>query len=215
MLARFKPVLILALFLAIPALALAAASPDKAEKVAAKMLNFDKALTAAQTQIDTTLGAMNALSNPEGDLTAKYKTFSKEVDNLQKAADKAKSNSEAATSQREAYLSQWQASQEKIQNPQLKAASEARRAELAPKIEAVKTSLTSAKDTFGPFMQDLRDLTVFLGTQLNPGGIQAASELMSKCNASGEKVKGDIAAGQESLRHLASSIAPGGGTPTK
>src|SRR4030095_3925405 len=74
MLSRCKQLLAMALVLAVPAVALAAA-PDKAEKVAAKMLELDKALQMANAQIDKTLTSMNAMSQPEGDLVAKYKTF--------------------------------------------------------------------------------------------------------------------------------------------
>ena len=209
---RAHPALILALafILAMPAAALAAA-PDKAEKAAAKMLNFGKSLETAGTQIETTLAAMNALAEAKGeDLAAKFKTFSKEVDTLDKMAAKAKSNAEAAASQREAYLAQWKETAEKIQNQELKAAAEARRGELQPKIDEIKSALTSARETFTPFMQDLKDLTLFLGNSLNPSGVASAATLMTKCNESGAKVKSDIDRGVAGVRDLAASIQPGG-----
>ncbi|HKQ98308.1 MAG TPA: DUF2959 family protein [Candidatus Polarisedimenticolia bacterium] len=210
--ARFMKAAVLApLVLAVPAMALAAA-PDKAEKVASKMLGLDKAITTIGNQIDLTLKSMNALTATEGDLVAKYKTFSDNVTKLEKGVSKAKSAAESAKSQREAYLAQWKDTQDKIQNPELKAASESRRAELEPKIEAIKSSLTSARDEFQPFMADLKDLTLFLGNQLNPGGVTAASALFAKCNASGEKVKSDLSSGSAAVRDLAAAIQPGGAT---
>jgi chromosome segregation ATPase len=209
MFVRSKHTLALTLLLAVPALALAAA-PDKAEKVAAGMLKFDQALGAASAQIDATLNSMNAMTKSDGSLVDNYKTFTKEVENLDKMAQKAKSNSEKANAARDEYLKQWQASQANIQNAQLKAASEARRAELGPKIEAIKSSLASASATFKPFMQDLKDLTVFLGNSLNAATVASASDMMTKCNTDGASVKADIAKGSAALKDLAGSIQPGG-----
>jgi Skp family chaperone for outer membrane proteins len=206
----------LALALTLSAFLLGAAAPNQAEKVAQKMLDFDKALTQASTQIDATLTSMNAIPTASSaDLASKYKDFTSQVKKLQSMADKAKSQSAKAASQREAYLKQWQASQAKIQNPQLQAASEARRNELMPKIEAIKTSLGSAKETFTPFMQDLNDLVLYLGNNLSAGGMTGAQPLMEKCNTDGATVKTDITAGQAAIKDLANSISPGGTTTSK
>jgi len=203
----------LALMLALSLSLVGAAAPNQAEKVAQKMLEFDKALTQASTQIDTTLASMNAIPTASpADMASKYKDFSGQVKKLQSMADKAKSQSQKAASQREEYLKQWQASQAKIQNPQLQAASEARRNELMPKIEAIKTSLGAAKDTFTPFMQDLNDLVLYLGNNLSAGGMTGAQPLMEKCNTDGATVKTDIASGQTAIKDLANSISPGGDT---
>lgn len=201
--------------LALPALAPAASPTDQAEKVAAGMLNFDKSLAEANAQIDATLNAMNAMTKPDGKLVDKYKTFTKEADKLNKAAEKAKSNSKKANAMRDDYLKQWQASQETIQNAQLKATSEARRAELVPKIEAIKSSLAAGAATFTPFQQALKDLTVFLGSSLNPTTVAAASDLMAKCTADGASMKANITQASAALQDLAGSIKPGGPPPKK
>ena len=215
MYARIKQFTAVALLFAVPALAMAATPADKAEKVAQRMLELDKAIQTGATQVDKTIASLNALTQPEGDLVAKFKDYSKNVDALEKFAAKAKSNAESAAKTRDAYIQQWKASQDQIQNPSLKQASETRRAELEPKIEAIKSSLGSARESFTPFMQDLKDLRTFLANQLNPGGIAAAQSLITKCNESGEKVKSDLSQGSTAVKDLAASIAPGGGTTKK
>jgi chromosome segregation ATPase len=212
---RIKQFAAVAILFAVPALALAAAAPDKAEKVAQKMLGMDQSIQTASMHIDKTLTSLNALAQPGGDLVAKYKDFSKNIDDLDKVAQKAKSNAEAASKQREAYLAEWKANQDKIVNPELKQASEARRAELEPKVTAIKTSLGSARETFNPFLQDLKDLRTFLANQLNPGGIASANTLITKCSAAGEKVKSDLSMGSAAIKDLAASIAPGGAPAPK
>ncbi len=210
MFARFmKAALIALMVLALPAAAMAAAAPDKAEKVAAKMLDLDKAITTISTQLDATLNSMNGMSAEGGDLTAKYKAFTDNMAKLDKMAASAKSASAKATAQRDEYLKQMQAAAAEIQNPDLKANLEKRKAELSPKIEQIKTSLTSARDTYGPFMQDLKDLSLFLGNQLNAAGVQSASTLMAKCTTDGGKMKTDLASASEGVKSLAAAIQPG------
>lgn len=205
---------VLGLALAVPGLS-QAADPKAAEKVAQGMLKFDESITTATTQLDATLNAMNALAKPDANLVEAYKTFQKEVDNLGKVAEKAKANSQKAAAQRDEFIKQWQASQATMQNAQLKAASEARRAELGPKIEALKASLSSASTTFQPFHQDLKDLTVFLGNSLNAATVASANELMTKCNTDGTSVKTDLQKASAAVKDLAGSIQPGGAPPKK
>jgi hypothetical protein len=200
---------LVAVFLAVSGPALAA-DPKAAEKVAQGMLKFDQAIGAASTQLDATLTAMNALSQPGANLVDNYKVFTKQVDGLGKMAETAKSNSAKAAAQREEYLKKWQESQATMQNPQLKAASEARRAELMPKIEAVKSSLGSAATTFKPLLQDLKDLSVFLGNNLNATTVASAGEMMKKSTADGASVKTDLGKASAALKDLAASIQPGG-----
>jgi len=203
----------LALMLALSLSLVGAAAPEQAEKVAQRMLDFDKALTQASTQIEVTLTSMNAIATAApADMASKYKDFTSQVKKLQGMADKAKAQSQKSAAQREEYLKQWQASQAKIQNPELQAASEARRNELMPKIDAIKTSLGAARDAFGPFMQDLNDLVLYFGDNLSASGMTGAKPLMEKCDTDGTSVKTNIAAGQTAIKDLASSISPSGAT---
>jgi hypothetical protein len=172
------------------------------------MLDFDKALGQASAQIDATLTTMNSLNGASGaDLSSKYKDFGKQVKKLEDMSNKAKAQAQKSSEDRDEYLKQWQASQANIQNEQLKAASEARRSELMPKIEAIKSSLGAARDAFAPFMQNLKDLNTYFANNLTPQGMTGASDLMGKVSTAGNDVKLNIAKGQDAIKDLASSIS--------
>ena len=189
----------------------AATAPEKAEKVAERMLKSKKAIEAATAQIDATLRSMNSMASAKSsEIVALYGDFSHNVDDLESMAKKAKSAAEKARDQREAYLKKWASSQDKIQNEQLKAASKARRDELMPKIDALKQAFTSVQETFAPFMQGLKDLKIFLGNDLSEQGIVTASSLMSQCNADGEKLQSDVSTAMATYEQLAMSLTPGG-----
>ncbi|MCI0659050.1 MAG: DUF2959 family protein, partial [Acidobacteria bacterium] len=120
------------------------------------------------------------------------------------------SKAEKAKSQREDYLKAWKKDQDKIQNEQLKQASEARRAELEPLIKQISEGLTSASKNFTPLLQNLNDLNLFLGNDLSAHGFTTAQPLIAECNKSAEIVKEDVEKANEGLRNLAARITPGG-----
>ncbi|HEU5181807.1 MAG TPA: DUF2959 family protein [Candidatus Polarisedimenticolia bacterium] len=190
----------------------AATSPEKAEKLAARMLDVEALLDKAANQLAATLDSMNAISaaKPE-DLAARYEDFHDNFATLGSMAKKARSSAEKAASDRGAYLKKWQSAQDKIQNEQLKAASQARRDELMPMIDAIHGSLTSARDTFYPLMQSLKDLDLYLGNNLSQQGISLSGNLMAKCTSDGAAVKADIDRGREAIKALSSNIRPGAG----
>jgi Skp family chaperone for outer membrane proteins len=187
----------------------AATAPEKAEKVAARMLKSKESIDAASAQIDTTLKSMNDMAAAKGpDLKTRYSEFTKNVDKLESMAKTAKSNADKARKDRDAYLKKWASAQDQIQNEQLKEASKARRDELVPKIDALKDAFASVKETFTPFMQSLHDLELYLGNDLSERGIATATELMNKCNADGEKMKADLATATATYQQLAASLSP-------
>jgi hypothetical protein len=190
----------------------ASTSPEKAEKLAARMLKAEASLDKAAAQLTSTLDSMNAIATarPE-DLATRYEDFHDNFATLGSMAKKARSSAEKAASDRNAYLKKWQLAQDEIRNEQLKAASQARRDELMPMIDAIHSSLTSAKETFYPLMESLKDLDLYLGNNLSQQGIAQAGELMAKCTSDGGAVKADIDRGREAIKALSSTIRPGAG----
>jgi len=192
-------------------LALAQKQAGRAEKVAEGITRMQEVLNQVKGQIDTTLTSLGALGDSQGDVVKEYEGFVKEVKKTDDMAKKARSAAEKAKGKQEEYLKANQQDQAAIQNEELKAAMEARRAELEPVIEQIRTSLTSAKDDFAPWMQDLNDLKLYLGNSLNPTGIAGAQPLIEKCNTNGAKVKADIDAANTAMSDLSGRIKPSGG----
>jgi len=203
--------LLAALVVAVSVPAMAASPSSRADKAAEGMLKLDETLKEGQGQLDAATNSLNALTGAQGsDLVKKYKEFSKQVAKTESMGKTVRSKSKDAASKREQYLKAWEQDQGKIQNEQLKAAAEARRQELLPTIDQVKTSLASAGESFGPFMQNLKDLDLFLGNDLSQAGLTAAADLIGKCNGSAAKVKTDLDQASEGMRALHARITPGG-----
>lgn len=188
------------------------ASPtSRADKTAKNMLKMENALKEGAAQMDSIIASLNSLSSAQGsDLVSRYNEYSKQVEEMNSTAKKVKSKAEKAKSQREDYLKAWKKDQDKIQNEQLKQASEARRAELEPLIKQISEGLTSASKNFTPLLQNLNDLNLFLGNDLSAHGFTTAQPLIAECNKSAEIVKEDVEKANEGLRNLAARIMPGG-----
>ncbi len=201
----------MALALTLTAPAMGASPTSRADKTAKNMLKMENALKEGAAQLDSIIASLNSLSSAQGsDLVSRYTEYSKLVEEMNSAAKKVKSKAEKAKSQREDYLKAWKKDQDKIQNEQLKQASEARRAELEPVIRQISEGLTTANQNFTPLLQNLNDLNLFLGNDLSAHGLTTARDLISQCNKSAEIVKEDVEKANEGLRNLAARITPGG-----
>jgi seryl-tRNA synthetase len=199
------------LILALASPATGASPTSRADKTAKNMLKMESALTQGAAQLDSIIASLNSLSTAQGgDLVSAYNKFSKQVEEMNSTAKKVKSKAEKAKAQREDYLKAWKKDQNKIQNEQLKQASESRRAELEPFIKQISEGLTSASQNFTPLLQNLNDLNLFLGNDLSTHGFASAQDLISECNQSTELVKQDVEKANQGLRNLAASITPGG-----
>ena len=192
--------------------AAACASPTAApEKAAAAMMKYDATIREGVAQMDAVIGSLKGLRSAEGsNLVARYKEFSKQVDTLDRLQKEVAKDAQAAAKQQNLYLSQWQEAQDQIRNSNLKAAAEARRAELLPAIEKIKSSLGSARTNFDPMMQNLKDLQLFLGNDLTATGLATAQSHIDRCDVTASWVRADIAEGVQGLRDLATRIRPGG-----
>jgi len=197
--------------IALSVLALGASPTSRADKTAQKMLKMQDALKKGQQQIDSLISTLNALASAQGkDLVTQYKKFSDQVHTLDSTAKKVRSQADKAASQREEYMKAWQKDQDKIQNEQLKAASEARRSQLKPVIDQIKDATSSGKDHFTPLLQNLKDLDLYLGNNLTDQGLAAAHDLIAQCNQSAAFVKDDVEKANAALEQLAALVTPGG-----
>lgn len=207
--ARCGATMALALTFAAPAMG---ASPtSRSDKTAKNMLKMQDALKKGESQLDSIIASLNGLSSAQGkDLVDRYTDFSKQVEKLDSTAKEVESKAKKAKSQREDYLEAWKKDQNKIQNEQLKTASEARRTELEPLLQQISDGLTSGKENFVPLLQNLKDLSLFLGNDLSEHGLTTAQPLISECNKSAALVKEDVDKANEGLASLAARISPAG-----
>jgi chromosome segregation ATPase len=188
----------------------ASKSVDQAEKVAQGLLKLDETVKSFQVQLDKVTTTLGTLTAGQGDLKKSYESFAKESKKMRSMFDSAKKSATQAAKKREDYLKAWQENQNKIQNEQLKAAAEARRAQLLPIIEKIAAAGGVVRDKFAPYVADLNDIETYLGNDLTPNGLATVQPMATKCTGDANTLKSaldDLSAG---IQELAGQIGPGG-----
>ena len=113
------------------------------------------------------------------------------------------------------FVAKWDEQIAQINNEDIKTRSQARRAEVTEKLQAIKRSYAETEVAFRPFLSELRDVQKFLSVDLTPGGLTAINPSVTKAKANAVPLKqalGKLAADFKSVGVAMSSVAP---TPPK
>src|SRR6185503_1292794 len=96
---------------------------------------------------------------------------------------------EAMRAKRNEYFARWEEKVSEIDNPNIRASAEAKRARLRESHDRITTASAQAKDAYEPFMRDLQDTRRFLGGDLNRQSVSMLGEVQKKATANGATVK--------------------------
>ena len=182
---------------------------QKGARAGTALNNAADDITRTDTQIGQTLAALNdLLDSPQADLRRQFRTLTSEVDSLDSLARRISSQAEAMKSRGAAYFEQWSQELATIQNEDIRSRSEARQNEVASRFQEIAASFTKVKAGFQPFMSDLRDVQRFLSTDLNPGGLAAASKFAAKANADAAPLRESLAKLAGEFRDMGVALTP-------
>ena len=159
---------------------------------------------------------MNALvSNPQGDLVPRFKTFNTAVGELESTAKHVSGNVADMRGKGNEYLKAWDEQLATIKNEDINSRSAERKKEVQTKFTDIKKSYEETAMAFKPFMANLKDIQTALSTDLTPGGIAAIKPVADKANqeavplkASLDKLSGDFKALGLAMASSAPSAAP-------
>ena len=149
------------------------------------MQHVHEELAKASVQLNRTNALLDQLGQGN-DLQANFKNYTDAVHDLQKAADGAKARGAQMREKRDAYLAAWQKEAETIQNPEVKEGVEARQQRIRDNFSHITELADQARDAYGPYLQDLRDVEAALKKDLTPAGVKAIAPGIAKAKADGE-----------------------------
>jgi ATPase subunit of ABC transporter with duplicated ATPase domains len=185
-------------------------SLDQAEKVARGYQELEKMVAKFQGQLAKVSERLNELTSSKGgDLKEPYSAFEKESKKMRDMAREANKAGEKATKRKNDYLKAWEKNQKSIQNETLQAAAKARRDELSPLMDRIRSSADDLRDRFAPFVQDLTDIETYLGNDLSPAGLVTVQPLTKKCTDDAKELDKGLDELSKALRELAMRVAPG------
>jgi len=177
--------------------------------------NIQKAadkIGALSTQVDATLSALNDLvAHPQPDLRPQFKTFTAKMKALDSDAKEITKARMAMGDEGKEFLAKWDAEVAQINNEDIKARSENRKAEVTAKLQAIKRSYAEAEVAFKPFAGDLRDIEKYLSVDLTTGGLAAMKDVVTQASVHATPLKQSLdklAADFKSLGVAMSAVAP-------
>jgi chromosome segregation ATPase len=156
-------------------------------------------------QLDKTEQALSSVSQAGGrDIKKRYKSFSGEVNKLQKRQRHATAAINAMRSTGRDYFTSWNTLIAQMSNPELRQASTERRSKLMKDHDEVAANLSDIGRDLRPFMSNLQDLRAFLGADLSPANIDKAGTMIQKSQTDAQGLRDKIADVQRILSQFLS-----------
>ena len=191
-------------------------SYDKGAATSAALQSSANAVAETSTKVNDVLAAMNNLTfKSEGDLRNQFDAFGSAIGNLDKSNDKLASKVAEMQAKASVYFDSWSNQLSAIQNEELRTRSNARKDEVTAKLADVGASYENVKNSFKPFMSDLKDIQTYLGTDLTAGGLATVKDVVAKTKVDAVPLRDSIKKLQASFSDLSAALSPMMPSPDK
>jgi hypothetical protein len=166
-------------------------------------------VTRCNMLIDQSVADLNELvSNPVPDLRKPFNRFNKTVDALDGAANEFGRKAAEVRAEGAAYFANWDKETAQIQNPDIRSRSEARKADVYARFEAMMQHYDTANASFQPFLSDLHDVEKYLSTDLTADGLAAIKDPAAKATRDQGPVKDSLSKLSDEFRSVSLSMSP-------
>ena len=147
------------------------------------VVNIKSAVDASMKALDGLEAA--ATTNPR----KPYEEFAKSVDKVEDAHKTAMNHANTMQERGAAYFKDWEAQLSNVQSEEIRKLAQERKTKLQETFGNIKTAAQDAKQSFPPFLSNLKDIRTALGADLTVQGIDATKEIFMKTKASGVEVQ--------------------------
>ena len=180
-----------------------------ADKTGQGIADFRDEIVSGKKAVDATMKSLSqitvaASSNPR----KAYEQFTKDVANLQSAAEKARKRAQDMRDAGQAYFTQWQQQMAQVQNADIRQLAEKQKAKLQTTFDNIRKLTEPLKTQFDAWMTDLKGLQTYLGNDLTVTGIDAAKDLIGKSESEGMDVQKSLDALIAELNSVAAAVTP-------
>jgi Protein of unknown function (DUF2959) len=114
-----------------------------------------------------------------------FKRFSGTLDDTEKAAARARKSAESIREQEAEYMAAWQQEAATITSPEVKAATQARQAEVKSTLGELSAAGKRAGDAYQPFISDMKDIRTYLSNDLTQAGVKRLEPTIQKARHAG------------------------------
>jgi hypothetical protein len=143
-----------------------------------------------KTAVDGSMKALDQLeATASTDPRKAYETFAKSVDKVDKAGQTAQKNADEMRQRGAAYFQQWEAQIGSVKSEEIRKLAQQRKAKLQETFGNIKNAAQDAKESFPPFLDNLKDLRTALSADLTVQGIDAAKAIFTKTKGNGVELQ--------------------------
>lgn len=183
----------------------------RAEKTTAKMEVVESEIRQAVVQIDATGGSLEKLITPGlSDTKGAFETYSKNVVRMEHLGEKLTKHTAEMSSRGKDYFAEWEKQGNTYTNPRIRELSEQRRADLNTIYRKISESSIGVKGWFIAYMRDIKEIQLFLSTDLTDKGIAAITPVARKAINDGTILKNGVLPVLSALDEAKGEMAQGG-----
>jgi ABC-type transporter Mla subunit MlaD len=184
-------------------------SYDKGAATSTALQQSADAVAQTSTKVNDLLAALNNLTfKSQGDLRNQYDAFVSAAKNLNEQTDRLDAKVIQMRNAAASFTESWSNQLAAIQSPELRQRSAERMNEIAAKLKDADASYEGVKNSFKPFMADIKDIQTYLGTDLTAGGLNTIKDIVSKTKVDAVPLRDSIKQLQGSFSNLGNTLSP-------
>jgi hypothetical protein len=185
------------------------ANYQQADKTGTKIGDLRRDVIAILAAVDDTETALDqVVQSANTDPRRPYKQFAKTVSRLEDANARANRRAEDMRAEGRVFFEQWHQEILALKNPQLQQLAQDRKETVEQTFRNISRLTVEAKEQFRPWMDNVKDLERFLGSDLSVGGIYASRQLVDQTRANAAKVTYALQSLIDELNSLEASMTP-------
>ena len=166
---------------------------NQADKTGVAINTVRNDVVNIKTAVDGSMKALDQLeATASTDPRKAYETFAKSVDKVEKAGQTAQKNADEMRQRGAAYFQQWEAQIGSVKNEEIRQLAQQRKAKLQETFGNIKTAAQDSKQSFPPFLDNLKDLRTALSADLTVQGIDAAKGIFTKTKNNGMELQKNL-----------------------
>lgn len=181
---------------------------QRADRAAASMADTRQMLAEGRRQISVTIGALDRLGSlTDQELAPQFKSFSDQVLGTERMANRVGQQANSMRSRSESYFASWEKEMEGFNNPDIRQLSESRRAETMAQYNTLTESMDDVRDSFVPFLEDLKDIQRHLSSDLSKAGVTSAEGLIMEAKRTSQVVQQRIGTSLSELDRVSALLS--------
>jgi ribosomal protein S6 len=163
---------------------------QRSTKTSTTMEAVENEYKQAVAQVDATGASLEDLvKQGQSEVKEAFKKYSANVDKMEDMGKRLFEHADNMSAEGKWYFEEWRMQGNTYTNPQIRALSEQRRADLSAIFAKISEASVGVKGAFKAYMSDIREIQTYLSNDLTPKGVEAITPIAQKAVKDGDSLK--------------------------